>query len=362
MHVKRIVAALVAAGALVTVATTVPAGAAGKANPVFKNVGLNGAGATFPLNYYEQMRADVAKNFGLQISYQGIGSGGGRSNFINGTVDFAGSDVPLSGAEKNQLSSKGVGFVQIATIGGPIVIGYNPKSGLPDGLKMSADTVGKIFSGRITRWNDAQLKSENPGESLPNVAIRVAARADSSGTTNGFTSFMAVATRSWTGGVRNTFNSPSLPNFPGLLTAQGNDGVANAVRDNTGMVGYMELSFAKERKLGVSAVGVPAGYFLPTAADVSKTLSSARINSDGSVTFDHNAAQGYPISVVTYILARTDMGDAQKAANLRAFLFYMLGDGQAKANSLNYAPLPANVKNSSIALASKIGPSAAGPA
>src|SRR5262245_33701835 len=289
MRLKRLAGALVVAGVLLTTVGVTAAAADDQElanNQIFPNIQITGAGATFPCNYIEQARADAAKQ-GLKITYQCIGSGGGRSAFINGTVDFAGTDVPLTAAEQGQLS--GQSYVQFAYVGGGITLGYNPGSGIPNNLKMSADTIGKIFSGKIVKWNDPQIASENSGASLPDLAVRVAVRSDSSGTSNGFTTFMSQTSQSWPGGTRNVFNSPPLPSFPGLLAANGNDGVANAVRENPGMIGYMELSFARERKLNIAAVGVPSGFFLPDSSSVNKAIGAARLNGDGSVTLDFNS-------------------------------------------------------------------------
>ena len=277
MRLKGLAGALAIAGVLLTTVGVTAASADDQElakSQIFPEVQLTGAGATFPCNYMEQARADAA-NQGLKLTYQCIGSGGGRSAFIAGTVDFAGSDVALSGAEKSQLAS--TPYVQFAYVGGGIAIGYNPGSGIPNNIKLSADSIGKIFSGTIVKWNDPQLVSENPGISLPDLAVRVAVRSDSSGTTNGFTNFMSQTTGSWPGGVRNVYNSPPLPNFPGLLAANGNDGVANAVRDNPGMIGYMELSFARERKLDIAAVGVPSGFFLPDTSSVNKAIERGSV-------------------------------------------------------------------------------------
>ncbi len=355
MGLKRLAGMLAVAGVLLTTAGVTAAAADDQElakSQIFPDVQITGAGATFPCNYIEQARADASKQ-GLKITYQCIGSGGGRSAFISGTVDFAGSDVPLSGAEQGQLA--GTKYVQFAYVGGGIALGYNPGSGIPNNIRLSADSIGKIFSGKIVKWNDPQLVGENPGQTLPDLAIRVAVRSDSSGTTNGFTSFMSQTSSSWPGGTRNVFNSPPLSSFPGLLAANGNDGVANAVRDNPGMIGYVELSFARERKLNIAAVGVPSGFFLPDSSSVNKALGAARLNGDGSVTPDFNSAPGYPISVVTYLLVRQDNKDPQKASNLRAFSDLLLANN-SKADALAYAPIAAtfvDYANSQIPL---IGP------
>ena len=361
MFVKRLAAALVVAGVLVTTGGVGAAAADDQElakNQIFPEVALTGAGSTFACNFMELVRSDAAK-LGLKVTYQCVGSGAGRSSFINGTVDFGLTDAPLSSSEQSQLA--GNPYVQFSMVGGAIVVSYNPGSGIPNNIKLSADSVGKIFSGKIVKWNDPQLVSENPGTTLPDLAIRVAVRSDSSGTSNQFTSFMSATSTSWTGGTRNTFNSPPLPNFPGLLAANGNDGVANAVRDNPGMIGYNELSFAKERNLGIAEIGVPSGFHLPDAAAVQAALGSARLNGDGSLTYNFNSAPGYPISVTALMLGKQNNQDPKKAANLRALATLMLDDN-AKANSIAYAPLDSNLQNFSRSQIPLMGPGTDQPA
>jgi phosphate transport system substrate-binding protein len=203
---------------------------------------------------------------------------------------------------------------------------------------LSADTIGKIFSGRIVNWDDPAIAAENPGVSLPDLSLRVVARSDSSGTTNGFTSFMAQTSTSWTAGTRDVFDSPPLPAFPGLMTVAGSDGVADAVRDNPGMIGYVELSFARERRLNVAAVEGADGFVLPDTSAVTEALASLRQNDDGTVTPSFATTPGYPLSVVTYLLVRQDYEDRQSAVNMRAFVQLLLSNNE-KAASLAYAPL-----------------------
>ena len=176
MLLRRMAIALVASGVLVT-AMGVTTAATGEAGPRRRQVPpggeLEGSGASFPCGYIEQAIED-AETDDLVVTYDCDGSGSGRAEFIQGTVDFAGSDVPLSEADEAQLAAKGVRYVQFAYVGGGIVLAYNPGSGLPYNLKLSADTIGKIFSGRIVSWDDPELADENPGVSLPDLGLRVA--------------------------------------------------------------------------------------------------------------------------------------------------------------------------------------------
>ena len=319
MLLRRVAIALLASGVVVTtmgITSAATGDVAQSPRQLTPGGELHGSGASFPCGYIEQAIED-ADNDDLVVTYDCNGSGTGRAEFIEGTVDFAGTDVPLSDAEEAQLAAKGTGYLQFAYVGGGIVIAYNPGSGLPYNLRLSADTIGKIFSGRIVNWDDPELADENPGVSLPDLSLRVAARSDSSGTTNGFTSFLAQTSTSWTAGARDVFDSPPLPAFPGLVTAEGSDGVADAVRDNPGMIGYVELSFARERRLNVAAVEGADGFVLPDTSAVTEAVASLRLNGDGTVTPSFATTPGYPLSVVTYLLLRQDYEDRQTAVNVR---------------------------------------------
>ena len=192
MLLRRIAFALVAIGVLVAMmgVTAAATGERGFAPRQATPSGeLHGEGASFPCAYMERAIEDAQKDH-LTVTYHCVDSDSGKAAFIQGAVDFAGSDVPLSPAEADQLHASGVAYVQFAYVGGGIVIAYNPGSGLPYNLKLSADTIGKIFSGQIVNWDDPQISTENDGASLPDLKLRVAARSDSSGTSHWFTTFM----------------------------------------------------------------------------------------------------------------------------------------------------------------------------
>ncbi len=304
-----------------------------------KGLTLNGQGSSFMSNFVEQCKADSKNEFGINLSYQPTGSGAGRTGFINGTVDFAGSDVPFSNGELSQIKQK---FVYIPiTIGGVAIVYRLPN--VAD-LTLSAPTLAKIFSGQTVKWNDGDIAKENPGVALPDQVIRVVVRSDSSGTSNVFTDYLSSAGRgNWKAGVQNTFPVPSGNG----IAQRGSDGVTNYLASDQGNFGitYAEVSFAKERKLSVAKVLNTAGTASsPEPANVTEAMSAAAVNDDGTLLLNFNApgAKAYPISTTAYLIAGEVM-DKAKGDVLRTFLTYSLGACQAKIEPLGYAPLPTNL-------------------
>jgi phosphate transport system substrate-binding protein len=343
---KRIIGAtLLAAGALLL---ATPAATAA----THTDVTVTGAGATFPLNIIEQWKADFKNSDNVTIAYTGVGSGAGRSQLIAGTIDFAGSDTLASADETNQIKAKHGDFVYIPETSGGIAVMFKV-SGLSS-LKLSGPTLAKIFAGTITNWNDPAIAADN-GAPGPNKPIQVFVRSDKSGTSGVFTDYLAkAAPADWTKGKTETF-----PTDKGQIGKSGSDGVSNAVAATDGGIGYAEHSFAVERSLAEVAVKNGSGAFKsPGAANVTAAIDDAAINGDGSLALNFltSAAEAYPISTVSYFLVPTKM-DANKGDNLKAFLAYILGStGQAKATTLNYAPLPAKVLSLSTAQVAKVNP------
>src|SRR5437870_4450568 len=320
-----------------------------------KDVTVTGAGATFPLNMIEQWKSDFNKSTGVSIAYTGVGSGAGRTQLIAGTVDCAGSDVPAAATEVQQLNDKYGSFVYIPEITGAISVQYN----LPGvtNLKLSGATLAKIFSGKITTWNDPAVAADN-GSAGPNLPIQVFVRSDKSGTSGVFTDYLSkVDAADWTAGSTQTF-----PTDKGQIGKAGSDGVANAVKAASGGIGYAEHSFAVERQLGEVQVKNGAGEFKgPDTAAVTQAIDAATANPDGTLTLNYTTSHAgvYPISTVSYFLVPTKM-DANKGDNLVAFLNYALGTGgQGGAEKLGYAPLPEKVRTASLAAVGRINATAA---
>ena len=334
---KLVISALTLSSVLVA-QTAITETALAQTATLDKSVTVNGSGSTFVSNFIEQCKADVKKSLDINIAYQPVGSGAGRSGFINGTTDFGASDVAFTDTELPKVKGK---FVYIPlTIGGIAVIYRLP--GVTE-LKLSAQTTAKIFAGTIAKWNDEAITRENPGVTLPSETIRVVVRSDSSGTSNVFSDYLASAGKgAWTKGAQSTFPIPAGSG----IAQKGSDGVTNYLADqgNFGIT-YAETSFATERKLGIAKIINTAGNaVLPDAANVTAAMGDAAINDDGTLLLNFNTTKpdAYPISTTAYLIAPVAI-DAKKGDVLRAFLTYALGGCQEKAKAVGYAPLPKNL-------------------
>ncbi|MCU1486309.1 MAG: phosphate transporter, periplasmic phosphate-binding protein [Actinomycetia bacterium] len=334
---RKIAAGLVLAGSLLAASQTTVHGLT--AQQVNTGVTVTGAGATFPLNIIEQWKADFKKSTGVTIAYTGVGSGAGRTQLTNGTVDFAGTDVLASPQEIAGYKIKYKGVAYVPETAGAIGITYKVK-GVPGGIKLTGDDIGLIFAGKVAYWDDKVITDDNPGIDFPHTPVQTIVRSDKSGTSGNFTAYLAAATDTWTSGENQQF-----PTNNGQIGKAGSDGVANAVAAANGGITYTELSFIKERGLAMAQVKNASGKFQYADEDsAAKTIGASKVNADGTVTiaFRTTDPAAYPISAVTYLLIPMRM-DAKKLDNLKAFVSYILGDGQKKAKKLSYVPLPAPI-------------------
>jgi phosphate transport system substrate-binding protein len=315
---------------------------------------LNGSGATFPKAFYDEMIANLAEKApNLTINYAGGGSGKGRSDLQAKVVDFAGTDGVVKDADK--AGYKGGEFVYVPTVIAPITMSYN----LPDvkDLKLSPDTIAKIFQLQIKNWNDAAIAADNEGVDLPDTPIVVARRADGSGTTENFSKFLDAASGKdgsgvWTLGAASELEWPA-----GTQAGDGNSGVAQIVKSTPGAIGYVDYSDAKAAGLSFAEVKNKAGKFVaPSLEGTTAAAENATINPD--LTFFLGWADGdeaYPIAAQTWIIAYTKQDDAKKAEAIRAMLTYMLTDGQQAAPDIDYAPLPESLQQQAMENIAKIG-------
>ena len=299
---------------------------------------LTGAGASFPAPVYQKWTYSYSQeNPGTQVTYQSMGSGAGINQIKAGTVDFAGSDNPLTLEQQKEA-----GLVQVPMLTGGVVVIVN-LPGVKDGqLKLSKDVLSRIYLGEITTWNDPAIKAINPGLRLPKMKITVVRRADSSGTSFIFTNYLSKISADW----KEKVGQGSSVKWPVGIGGQKNPGVCNNVARIRGAIGYTEYTYAVEAKLPCAQLENADGKFIaPTQASFSASAASADWkNAPGFYMELTNVpgAKSWPITGVTYVLTRKD-APAEKKAALRDYFIWCYTKGAATATKLNYVALPQDV-------------------
>lgn len=374
-------AGLVACGGSDSASDTTP-GSAGTA-PIEASI-LSGSGSTFVWNIIDSCRAaysasSLANPSTDVVSYSGGGSGTGKSNFSDATatptVQWAATDSTYSsGTPKSS-------FVYVPLVAGAISVMYHVEGVQPANspIQLSPLTIGKIFSGQITSWDDAAIKADNIATTtdgtvvgktltLPATPIKVYYRSGTSGTTNNFTKFLNLTVGSiWTNSANDAFTTAfpgTITDFANILSASGSDGVANNVRDNNGGITFVEQSYVEERKDAVKGIGSAsvknnAGvYVAPSAAATGSFYAEAAVDAAGVITPDYTmkAADAYLINAVAYGLGYTASSTVNAA--VRSWFTYFVGTcAPATAAAAFYAPLPGAMKDKALAQAALVGKS-----
>jgi phosphate transport system substrate-binding protein len=307
--------------------------------PLVGQVRLNGAGATFPNIIYQTWILTYNQKFdNVEMNYQSIGSGGGIRQFSDKTVDFGGTDAPMTDSAIATIQGN---VLHIPTVLGAVVPTYN-LPGLPAPVKFTPEVVADIFLGKITKWNDARLASVNQGLTLPAQDIIVVHRSDGSGTSFIWTDYLAKVSPEWAQKV----GKGTSVNWPAGLGGRGNEGVSATVKQTPGAIGYAELGYALINKIPFGQVQNKAGNFItPSLESVTWAAEGAMADMGPSTDFrvsitNPAGAQAYPISSFTWLLVRKQYPDAAKARELVKFIWWSLTQGQAYAPKLGYAPLP----------------------
>ena len=278
-----------------------------------------------------------------QINYAGGGSGKGYTDFTQGTDDFAGSDYPLSGTQKPAADKRcGGSAIDLPMTPGAIAVGYN----LPgiDSLRLSAKTLGAIFTGKITTWDDPAVAADNPGVKLPSTGISTFHRSDTSGTSYNFSNYLFNDS----GGSWTTPPDKQWPSAAGGQGSKGTAGIAQGVSSTPGGIGYMEDSYAVQGHIAVAKIGDRAGNFVElTAGHTTNFLAHAKVVGSGSdlaLAFDYDATGPdiYPNSLVTYEFVCA--AGNKSPALLKGFLGYAAGTGQSILVANGYVPLPAAIQ------------------
>jgi phosphate transport system substrate-binding protein len=304
---------------------------------------INAAGATFPAPIYQQWFSEYNKlHSDVQINYQPIGSGAGIRQLIAGTVDFGASDMPMNAQQEKDLAeAKHPAVLHFPTVMGAVVMTYNIP-GLTAALKLTPEAISGMYLGKITKWSDPAIKSTNPSVNLPDKAIEIVHRADASGTSFVFTDYLSKVSPEW----KMKVGANASVSWPVGLGGKGNDGVAGQVKQTPNSIGYVELIYAVQNKMPFADVKNAAGKFVtPSFSSVSAAAANSKdMPADFKVSInDAPGAASYPISTFTWMLIPSQIPDAGKRGAIKAFLKWMITDGQKDAEKLSYAPLPATV-------------------
>ena len=302
-----------------------------------ETVSLTAAGATFPLPFYNLAIKNYSKDVGTQLTYGGVGSGGGIRSLRDKVVDFGATDAYLNADQEADMPAE---IVHIPTCIGAVVIAYT----LPgiEELRLSNQNLTDIFMGKITNWNDSRIKESNPGVSLPDLALTVVHRSDGSGTTYIFSDFMSKISGDW---EKEVGKGKSLK-WPIGLGAKGNPGVAGTIKQTNGAVGYIGSEFAFAQKIPVALVENSAGkYVTPSLASISAAAKGEIPTNTKVMLTCSSDPDAYPISGFTWLIlykeqAYNKRSKAQAEETVKFLSWIIEKDAQALAQQVNYAPLP----------------------
>ena len=308
---------------------------------------LTGAGATFPNPLYVRWFDEYNKLCNVKVNYQAIGSGGGIQQHTKKLVDFGASDGILTAKQKQEAP----GTLMVPMTSGAVAVIANLEGVESGKLKLTPETLAGIYLGTIAKWDDPKIAADNAGLKLPSTAITVVRRADGSGTTNIFTSYLAAISADW----KSKVGAGNSVQWPTGIGGEGNGGVAGTVKQKAGSIGYVELAYAKQNKLSWVALKNKAGSFVePSLEATTAAMEGVDIPDSTEVMIVNSAnAKAYPIAGFTWILVYAEQADKAKAQSLLSLLWWGIHDGQKFATDLDYAPLsPAAVKKAEALLKS----------
>lgn len=300
--------------------------------------GISGAGATFPLPYYNVVFKNYTQATGTKVTYGGIGSGGGIRSLKDQTVDFGASDAYLSDKELQAMNGE---VLHVPTCMGAVVLAYN----LPEvaQLNLTGNLVSNIFRGKITRWNDARIQAVNPGVNLPNEAITPVFRSDGSGTTYVFSDYLSKVDPEWAGEM----GTEKALKWPMGIASKGNPGVSNTVKQTKGAIGYVGSEYALSLGIATALLQNQAGNFMEATTQTISAAANMELPADMRTMVTNSPdPDAYPISCFTWIIVYKNQryanrSQAQSDALVNLLNYILDADAQALADKIHYAPLPA---------------------
>ena len=316
----------------------------GSTNSNRKAQELSGAGATFPLPFYNVIFEKFAEANGDAVAYGGIGSGGGVRNLRDKIVDFAGSDAFLSEKEMSDMNP----VIHVPTCMGAVVVAYNLEG--VDKLNLSGELIADIFAGEVKMWNDPRLKALNPDAVLPAEAIIPVFRSDGSGTTFVFTDYLTKVSPMWA----NKFGAGKSVNFPSGQAAKGNPGVAGVISQTKNSIGYVGSEYAFAQKIPYARIENQHGEMVEPTAETISAAASGEIPSDTRTSITNSDATGaYPIATFTWMVIYkeqnySDRSMDQAVATLDLLQYILSDEAQNITSEVHYAPLPTKAKELSM--------------
>lgn len=298
---------------------------------------VTGAGASFPAPLYSKWASDYNKATGVKINYQSVGSGAGIKQIEAKTVDFGASDMPL---KDDELKAKGL--LQFPTVIGGVVPVVNIKGIAPGQLKLNGQVLGDIFLGKITKWDDAAIKTLNPTLALPSDVISPVRRADGSGTSFIFTNYLSKVNPEW----KSKVGEGTAVNWPVGAGGKGNEGVAAFVNRLPNSIGYVEYAYVKQNKMTFAVMQNAAGTFV-SPDDL--TFKAAAAGADWAKSFyqiltNQAGKDAWPLTGATFILMHKVQDKPAQATTALKFFDWAYKNGDKTSEDLDYSPMPASVK------------------
>ena len=299
---------------------------------------VTGAGATFPAPIYSKWADSYSKATGVKVNYQSVGSGAGIKQIKGKTVDFGASDAPLSDEELQKD-----GLLQFPTVIGGVVPVINVAGIATGQLKLSGEVLGDIFLGKVAKWNAPAIAGLNPGVKLPDADIAVVRRADGSGTSFVFTTYLSKVNAEW----KSKVGAGTAVNWPTGAGGKGNEGVAAFVQRLPNSIGYVEYAYAKQNKMNHVQLRNQAGSYV---APDDLTFKAAAAGADWAKTFaqdltDKPGKDSWPITGATYIIMYKLADKPEASSTALKFFEWAYQNGDKSAEELEFVPLPASVKD-----------------
>jgi phosphate transport system substrate-binding protein len=300
---------------------------------------ITGAGATFPYPIYAKWAEAYKAQTGVGMNYQSIGSGGGIKQIQAKTVDFGATDAPMS---PNELALSGL--TQFPAVIGGVVPVINLAGVAPGQLKLDGKVLADIFLGKITKWNDPRIAADNAGLSLPDQSITVVHRADGSGTTFIFTTYLSQVSPDW----KRSVGGDKAVSWPVGTGGKGNEGVASYVQRIKNSIGYVEYAYALQNKMNYTQLKNRDGQFVsPNDTSFKAAAANAKWDADNGfyeILTNEPGKDSWPITGATFILIYKSQEKAANAVEVLKFFNWAFSYGDQLASDLAYVPLPANLK------------------